>query len=116
MFPDKNLYLAILYTVDDVRGIVTDLPENRNGITIEYPMLRDIAALSSLDVPNRGISDLTGIDYAYQLSVLNLSNNSISDISPLARIEEPYDSIPNRESDFGYVSALPTPCSKWAGT
>ena len=82
MFPDKNLYLAILYTVDDVRGIVTDLPKTEWD-KLSIP-LRDIAALSSLDVPNRGISDLTGIDYAYQLSVLNLSNNSISDISPLA--------------------------------
>ena len=84
-FPDKNLYLAIVETLVDTQSIsLPNLPRTEwFKVSVS---LTEIADLSSLDGANRGISDLTGLEYAYQLSVLNLSNNSISDISLLAEL------------------------------
>jgi len=47
------------------------------------PNATDMLALTSLDAMGRGITDLTGLEYATELTVLNLSDNRISDISAL---------------------------------
>ena len=39
--------------------------------------------LKDLSVDNNGITDLTGMEYAYNLNYLFLRNNNISDVSPL---------------------------------
>ena len=54
--------------------------------------------LTSLDVQNRGITDLTGLEHAHNLRSLNLggeyigpdyvNNNAVSDISPLATLTQ----------------------------
>ena len=68
--PDLNLRAAIA----EALGKGPNAP-----ITAE-----EIARLGRLDVPNRGIQDLTGLQSATNLSRLNLRHNQISDISPLA--------------------------------
>ncbi len=67
-FTDANLKQA----VKDNLGIVTD------------PTQAQMATLTYLSANNRGIEDLTGLEYAVNLTWLFLSENQISDISPLA--------------------------------
>jgi Leucine-rich repeat (LRR) protein len=67
-FADGNLKQAI----KDRLGITTDPTEG------------EMATLTYLFAENRGITNLTGIEYALILERLNLSGNQISDISPLA--------------------------------
>ena len=73
--PDPNLRAAI----------AESLGKNPNApITAE-----EMERLKELDVPDRGIHDLTGLQFATNLSRLNLgdsseSGNQVSDLSPLA--------------------------------
>jgi Leucine-rich repeat (LRR) protein len=46
----------------------------------------DMARLTDLDASNRGIQNLSGLEYAINLQGLDLSFNQISDISPLANL------------------------------
>ena len=68
--PDPNLRAAIAEA----------LGKNPNApITAE-----EMERLKELDVPDRGIQDLTGIQFATKLEWLNLVGNQIFDLSPLA--------------------------------
>ena len=49
----------------------------------------DMANLTRLDAQNANISDLTGLEFATNLTALSLGNNSISDISPRGRLDQP---------------------------
>lgn len=44
----------------------------------------EIAQLTALDISNRGVTSLNGLQYATSLTTLNASNNNISDTSPIA--------------------------------
>ena len=68
--PDPNLRAAI----------AESLGKNANApITVE-----EIEGLGRLDARNRGIRDLTGLQLATNLNRLPLSDNQISDLSPIA--------------------------------
>ena len=68
--PDPNLRAAIAET----------LGKNPNApITAE-----EMERLKELDVPDRGIHDLTGLHFAINLNELRLRENRITDISPIA--------------------------------
>jgi len=66
-FPDENLKAAVEQALD-----------------VSDPTPSDMLALSSLHAVNRGIADLTGLEYAKNLYSLCLRGNQISDISPLS--------------------------------
>ena len=44
----------------------------------------ELGQLTTLDISNRGVSSLNGLQYAINLTTLNASNNNISDTSPIA--------------------------------
>ena len=44
--------------------------------------------LVHLDVTNRAITDLIGLEHAYNLKTLNLRGNAVSDVSPLASLTQ----------------------------
>ena len=67
--PDPNLRAAIATTL----GQPSSAPIFR----------RTMAALTDFDASSASISDLTGLDLAINLRVLNLENNNISDLAPL---------------------------------
>jgi len=69
-FADENLKTAVKAAL----GIATD------------PTVADMLALSRLDASYRGITDLTGLEYATNLTKLRLHNNQISQIGPLAAL------------------------------
>ena len=68
--PDLNLRAAI----------AEELGKRPNALITSEEMAR----LGRLDVQNRGIRELTGLQFATNLSRLHLRGNQISDLSPLA--------------------------------
>lgn len=44
----------------------------------------ELSQLTSLDISNRGVTSLEGLQYASNLNTLNAANNTISDTSPIA--------------------------------
>ena len=75
IFPDKNLEEAVRRYVFEKRD--TDEP-----ITAE-----DVAQISTISARSRGIRDLTGLEHCKRLMLLELPNNEVSDISPLAGLD-----------------------------
>ena len=70
--PDPNLKQAILETLN--------LPD-------EIPLTQqEMSRLTNLDAEERGIIDLTGLEYAINIKSLRLDNNPIAAISPLAHL------------------------------
>ena len=72
---------------------IVDIPDPNLRAAIEAELrvaagatitVNDMAALTELDRQDAGISNLTGLEFATNLTVLYLGDNSISDISPLA--------------------------------
>ncbi|MBA5942306.1 MAG: leucine-rich repeat domain-containing protein [Methanophagales archaeon] len=74
IFPDPNLEAAIR----EALGIPADVNIYRS----------DLERLTELRASNRGISDLTGLEYAVNLQGLRLGWNQITDISPLSALTE----------------------------
>ena len=72
--PDPNLRTAIA----EVLGKSPNAP-----ITAE-----EMERLGRLDARNKGIQDLTGLQFASNLGRLNLRDNQVSDLSPLASLIE----------------------------
>ena len=72
--PDTNLRAAIA----EALGKSPNAPINAE----------EMERLGRLDAPNRGIQDLTGLQFATNLNELILEENQISDLSPLAGLIE----------------------------
>ena len=66
--PDPNLEAAMRDALGKPEGPITDA---------------ELAILTEIDAPERGINYLSGIEYCTNLSVLDLRRNNIADISPL---------------------------------
>ena len=71
IFPDPNLDALVRMAIDKPEGAI--LPSELEGLT-------------SLEAPERGITDLSGLEYCTNLTDLNLWDNRIRDISPLASL------------------------------
>src|SRR5438046_2451717 len=70
-FPDPNLEVAVRVAIGKTTGQLTST---------------DVEALTSLTACHGSITNLTGLEWAANLSGLSLSGNSITDLSPLARL------------------------------
>lgn len=46
----------------------------------------ELSQLTTLDISNRGVTSLNGLQYASNLTTLNAANNAISDTSPIAAL------------------------------
>ena len=94
--PDPNLRAAIA----DALGKTPNDP-----ITGE-----DMETLDRFVAEDKGISDLTGLEFATNLQFLNVSHNSISNLSPLAGLSnlERFDSWGNPLSDLSPLIKLET--------
>ena len=70
--PDPNLKQAIRETLN---------------LPAEIPLTQqEMSRLTNLDAKERGITDLTGLEYATNIRFLRLDNNPIVDISPLVHL------------------------------
>ena len=80
------------------------------GLPTGVPLTKD--HMQDLDIfiaEGRGISDLTGLEFAINLRALNLGDNSITDLRPLANLIhlEELDLPENRISDISPLAGLP---------
>ena len=67
------------------------------ALNVSNPTPTDMLALTELQVcRNKGITDLTGIEYASNLTDLDLKRNQISDISALSVLTNPCEFPPAR--------------------
>ena len=69
LFKDPKLEAAVRKALDKPVGTITP---------------RDLASLEKLEASFLGITDITGLEHATNLTSLNISHNPISDITPLA--------------------------------
>ncbi len=69
IFPDANLEAAVRAAINKPTGPIFQ---------------SDLEGLTNLTASNVGIIDLTGLEYATDLTVLQLDNNNITDLSPLS--------------------------------
>jgi hypothetical protein len=92
-FPDPMLEQGIRVALNKPKGKIS---------------IYDMEMLVDLDIRNKGVTDLTGLETATALEELRLANNSIEDISPLAgllQLEELYLQQ-NRISDLSPLAGL----------
>ena len=92
---NKENVKEVQYTTIDENQIV-NIPDSnlKKGINVALgkgEVLEDISigemrSLTSLDVSNRNISRINGLEYAVNLKSLNLNSNKISDIYPLQNL------------------------------
>ena len=92
-FPDTNLEAVIRETIDKPEGSI---------YTSEFE------SLAVLDARERGINDLTGLEYCLNLRELDLENNNISDISALVglNILQELNLKNNNISDISALASL----------
>ena len=73
------------YAEDPVRFVDPNLKiEVETALGVTNPTLGDMLLLYRLDAMSKGITDITGLEYATNLGTLDLRRNQISDISPLS--------------------------------
>jgi internalin A len=70
-FPDPNLETAVREAINKPEGPI-------------YP--EDLQELNVLAAMDMGISDLSGLEYCTNLSILYIGNNEITDVSPLSEL------------------------------
>lgn len=70
--------------------------------------LSDISNITSLDLSNQGIGDITGIENFISLQSLDLSYNQITDIAPLTKLYllDNLNLSHNKIEDISYISNL----------
>ena len=98
---EKSMNIRQIAPLSLLLTIALCLPLSAQQVDIPDPNLRQIVAetlkleskpitqvdmlrLDRLDAPDRGITDITGLQYAHNLEYLELRGNPISDLSPLA--------------------------------
>ncbi|MGM0282924.1 MULTISPECIES: leucine-rich repeat domain-containing protein [unclassified Enterococcus] len=78
-FKDKNLYDNLLIEVNKL-----SLEQNK----YEQLTTENLLLLENIDLSNKGISNLAGIENLKNLKSINLSSNSIVDLSPLSALNQ----------------------------
>ena len=89
-----------------LREAVREALELPAGVPLTKDHIRD---LDIFIAEGRGISDLTGLEFAINLREVNLGDNSITDLRPLANLIhlEELDLPENRISDISPLAGLP---------
>ena len=116
-FPEQFTHPTVIAPPERSPGTVVHIPDTNLRAAIAESLgkspnapitAEEMARLERLDVPNRGIQDLTGLQFATNLSRLYLRNNQISDLSPLAGLVELYriDLSENPVSDMSSLRGL----------
>ncbi len=81
---DDSLRVAVTQGLWDLSAAgKLDIPAGTNPLTTA-----NLAKLETLSAGGKGISDLTGLEHATNLTELYLSSNSIEDVTPLADLDK----------------------------
>ena len=96
-FPERFTPPPVITKPEPLPGVVIHIPDPNLRAAIAEALGKgpnapitaaEMARLGRLDVERRGIRDLTGIQFATNLRLLNLNDNQVSDLSPLAGLIE----------------------------
>lgn len=69
--------------------ILRDLIRDSLGIPKDRPItLPDLSLLTALEAPDRGIRNLTGLEFAVNLEIVQFRNNQISNLMPLSQLQK----------------------------
>ena len=84
-FPDSNLKKALLDN-----GIDTNKDGNitRGELAAHFDPIGMTPALDALYLVDKGITNLSGLEYAINVKSISLGNNSISDLTPLSKLNK----------------------------
>ncbi|GKX29396.1 hypothetical protein SH1V18_18760 [Vallitalea longa] len=85
-FPDSNLKNALIEI-----GVDTDEDgEITRGemLACKSDSINYDKCLDDFDLEDKGITDLTGLEYAENITYLNLNKNDIKDLSPISKLKE----------------------------
>ena len=94
-FPERSREIPVERQTERIPGESVHIPNPNLRAAIEEALdkppgapitVEDMTRLTNLDLWNRDVSDLTGLEFAINLKVLSFTHTSISDISPLARL------------------------------
>ena len=95
-FPEKSVSTSIDQQTERIPGESVYIPDVnlRAGIAKALGKapnaiitVGDMASLQDVDLSSMDISDLTGLEFATNISYLNFHGNSVSDLSPLAGLQ-----------------------------
>lgn len=78
------------------------------GVAVGEITVEKMQTLYTLEAPDSGITDLTGLEYAVNISSISMDNNNISDLTPIAGLTNLTDiSLSNNMiSDLSPISEL----------
>ena len=94
--PDTNLDTAVRAALRTAGHTVPN----------ELPMSEELLeSLDTLTASNRNIADLSGLEAATELTSLDLENNDITDVSPLSKLYALETLMLDRQSNLGYLGA-----------
>jgi len=112
----KNAIHLLFVTICMVNSYAQPVPFNdlnlkaavENTLHVSDPNSTDMLRLTYLYALHEGISDLTGLEYALNLSILHLWDNSVSDLSPIQGLTKLtlLDLQDNLVSDVSVLSGL----------
>ena len=80
--PDNPAQTAVVFADSSLEAAVRQALDKADGDLSEA----DLLTLTQLDAEDRGITDLSGIEYLKNLQALNLAGNQLQDISRLAAL------------------------------
>ena len=84
--PERIPGTGVYISDPNLRAVIAETLGKENADTVPIT-LAEMATLTILRASNRDIKDLTGIEHAINLKELWISNNPISDLSPLAELK-----------------------------
>ena len=97
----------------NLRAVIADSLDKARGAPITRA---EMATLTRLDAPNKGIRYLTGLEFATNLQRLDLgrarvndelvNSNAISNLSPLSNSDEPDMAGSSEHRNLRYISAV----------
>ena len=114
-FPRFTFFLLMCLTFSlTATAQVVDIPDPNLRAAVEKALGKasgatitaaDMTSLTRLEAPEAGISNLTGLESATNLTFLNFWKNSISDISRVAGLTQPGSATSSAQQHHGHLTS-----------
>ena len=116
-FPEESVTTPVVPQTERVPGESVYIPDPNLRAVIEEALGKatgnvitadNMATLERLELINKGINDLTGLEFATNLRELNFEANKVSDLSPIAGLSElrVLNIVNNQISDLSPIAEL----------
>ena len=85
LFENTNIFFDVAIPDPNLRAAIAEVL-GKGDVSVVPITLEEMSTLTSLGAQNKGISDLTGLEYAINLDNLYAPDNQITDLSPLSKL------------------------------